>query len=945
MKTQPLFAAQAGQPGCRFALLRRRCRRLGSLCFLIAGLLTVLAGVSAFATETPIVGNKGTAWPSSWTEIPKLRDGNDCDPNGGNDRLDLITDSTGKGTVYWAKDDGYVYFRTRANIATVNLSTFRDALWIYINKVGSGSTVADYAFTWDSSGGGGNSADHGLEMMTYSGGTVWQSIVLNDLDGNSGQKLANDINGNIPVRGYDGFVRVLDTQDNGTSVIDWAVSWTYLETYTQLRRTDTWYVAVGSKPQTTDHQVLGSYAASDLAGLASFTDVTITEGGSGWSGPLSPQGQTSRTWDGGSGTASTWNLTANWDPDALPAENDNLIFLDSAARKSNNNNLLTTVGSVTFSSGTVGGYNLAGNALTINGGIANDLSSGTTTWAINATLGAAQSLTTASGGTLDFDGAIANGGFLLTVDGAGTTLLDGIVSGTGGLTKSGSGTLTLAGANSYIGATTVSAGKLLVNGATALGSAVTVSSGGTLGGTGTAAGTVGVSGTIAPGTSVGTLITGAETWNGAASYTWEINEARGTAGASSGWDWLSISAGATGSNGLTVAASSGSPFTIKLVTLSGTSAGDAANFNPAHHYAWAIVTVTDAITNFVADKFVLNTTEFSSTPTWVGAGTFSVATSGKSLYVVYTPNCFPPDTGKNRLVNPVMHVWFTNMSGLSDIKANRAENCAVVCRAYDIKGGQILPELVVVAAVKVNLPPGTTGVHLLATRVEGLTAVLNVQAANVCGTAGKTDPTIFDLVVPQGGMVEKRVEGIPKVERYLQVFNGRPGLRSLTVFGNGQTMAVGSLLDGGSLERDLGALLADGDSNTLVFTGTGAEGAGAVIMLAEAQDSALEAAPTLAVTPIAGGVELSWLGQVAQWQLQGCPAIGAAWENVTAAPAAQNGRNRVVEKLGANSRFFRLQAVSAPASATSISGAVRPAGLSGTASQPELKNTYGDITW
>ncbi len=103
-----------------------------------------------------------------------------------------------------------------------------------------------------------------------------------------------------------------------------------------------------------------------------------------------------------------------------------------------------------------------------------------------------------------FDIAGANVTSNLTVTSAGAVSQSAIITGTGGLTKNGTGTMTLSSANDYTGATAINVGTLLVNGS--ITSNVTVTAPGILGGTnGTVTGNVSGTGTVAPGASPGIL--------------------------------------------------------------------------------------------------------------------------------------------------------------------------------------------------------------------------------------------------------------------------------------------------------------------------------------------------------------------------------------------------------------------------------------------------------
>jgi len=128
------------------------------------------------------------------------------------------------------------------------------------------------------------------------------------------------------------------------------------------------------------------------------------------------------TWTGAS--SNLWNVAGNWDV-GIPEENDDLVFPSGASNLSTSNNISagTVFNSITIEAG---GYTLAGNSVSVTTSVTDSVGSGSNT------------ISLVIGGTCDF-------------------------------VKSGAGTLTLSGLNTYSGTTTISNGtvnttKIVVSG-------------------------------------------------------------------------------------------------------------------------------------------------------------------------------------------------------------------------------------------------------------------------------------------------------------------------------------------------------------------------------------------------------------------------------------------------------------------------------------------------
>jgi len=118
---------------------------------------------------------------------------------------------------------------------------------------------------------------------------------------------------------------------------------------------------------------------------------------------------------------------------------------------------LTLSGANTYT----GTTSVLGGALSISGD--SNLGSGA------LTLNSGTLSVTGDGANIDNAISLLSNGGVVNVDTGITATLSGVVSGTGALTKSGVGVLTLTGSNAYTGTTTVSAGTLVVDNDAALG--------------------------------------------------------------------------------------------------------------------------------------------------------------------------------------------------------------------------------------------------------------------------------------------------------------------------------------------------------------------------------------------------------------------------------------------------------------------------------------------
>ncbi|HEY3322679.1 MAG TPA: autotransporter-associated beta strand repeat-containing protein [Planctomycetota bacterium] len=265
-------------------------------------------------------------------------------------------------------------------------------------------------------------------------------------------------------------------------------------------------------------------ASNVISGTGTLTktgaDVLVFTGANTYSGITTISAGTLQVGNAGTtGTLGTGNVT------------DNALLLFNRSNALTVGNTISGTGALTQA----GAGTLTLSAANTYSG-ATTISTGTLTLGIANGIGSSSAVTVTGGavfnlaGFSDAIGSLAGAGNVTL--GAGTlsagndntsTTYSGIMSGGGGLTKTGTGTMTLSGNNSYTGTTTVSAGTLIVNGTQ--GSSAVSLNGGVLEGVGTVGSitSTATGGTVYPGPGTSTLHSGNVTLNAATTFTVDLN--------------------------------------------------------------------------------------------------------------------------------------------------------------------------------------------------------------------------------------------------------------------------------------------------------------------------------------------------------------------------------------------------------------------------------------
>ncbi|HEV2691609.1 MAG TPA: autotransporter-associated beta strand repeat-containing protein [Verrucomicrobiae bacterium] len=203
-------------------------------------------------------------------------------------------------------------------------------------------------------------------------------------------------------------------------------------------------VAAGGGVYTNSVTVAPNLAAGTASLVASITDSASNVGSTA---PFTVTINTSSDIWNGLGANDSWGTSPNWQSGFAPGNVGDALTFAGTTRLTPSMDANYTITSLTFD-GTAGAFTLNGNGnlLTLGGGLANN-----------------------SANTQTLNLPVADAGNFTDVSGGANVVVNGGISGTGGLQNDDSATLILQGTNSFAGGININSGTLQIAGAGLLG--------------------------------------------------------------------------------------------------------------------------------------------------------------------------------------------------------------------------------------------------------------------------------------------------------------------------------------------------------------------------------------------------------------------------------------------------------------------------------------------
>jgi YbbR domain-containing protein len=132
----------------------------------------------------------------------------------------------------------------------------------------------------------------------------------------------------------------------------------------------------------------------------------------------------------------------------------------------------------------------------------------------------------------------------------------------------------------------------------------------------------------------------------------------------------------------------------------------------------------------------------------------------------------------------------------------------------------------------VSIPPfsvGTTSaIVVTGTKInQSLNSEMALQVTDVAGNVTNCDPVLINAL----GTTKSVSVNVPTAEHFVTVYNGNPGISSVTMKVNGKQFVMTNLKASETRNLDISAALLAGDQNTITLTAAGSATGTAIVQI------------------------------------------------------------------------------------------------------------------